>query len=107
MDFEYGNRYLLTNVESKKDNPLHEWLIGQICELDSFRLGSCGFFRALAKDGTHLIRTSGVKDVDATDFGNEITVTTRNSVYTFARVFGSEKEADEYKTPILSPEKQE
>ena len=29
MDFEYGNRYLLTNVESKGDNPLREWLIGR------------------------------------------------------------------------------
>lgn len=107
MDFEAGNRYLLTNVESNDDNPLHEMIIGHICELKSFRLGKCGYFRVEMEDGTHLISTSGVKDVDATDFGNEITVTTRNSVYTFARVFESGKEADEYKIGLLSPEKQE
>ena len=107
MDFESGNRYLLVNVDSETVNPIHEWMIGQICELDSFRLGVNGFSRVLAKDGTHLISTTDVKDVDADEFGNEITVTTRNSVYTFARVFTSGAEENEYKTSILSPEKQE
>ena len=107
MDFEYGNRYLLVNIDSEMVNPLHGMIIGHICELKSFRLGKCGYFSVEMEDGTHLIHTSDVKDVDATDFGNEITVTTRNSVYTFARVFDSGKEADEYKTEVLSPEKQE
>lgn len=107
MDFEYGNRYLLVSVDSETINPLYDEITGHICELKSFRLGKCGYFRVEMEDGTHLVSTSEVKDVDATDFCNEITVTTRNSVYTFARVFGSEKEADEYKTGLLSSEEQE
>ena len=94
MDFEKGNRYLLVNVDSNMDNPLHDTMIGRICELRQFHLGSNGMFKVQMDDGMHLISTSEVQDVDASDFANDITVTTCNSVYTFTKV-GSVFEYDE------------
>lgn len=91
MYFEPGNRYLLTNIESESHNPLHEQLIGRICELVSFRLNNFGYFRVQIGKDFHRIHTSDVRDVDATDFANEITVTTLNSVYTFAKVIDAPK----------------
>lgn len=86
MYFEPGNRYLLTNIESESHNPLHEQLIGRLCELVSFRLNNFGYFKVDIDGKFHRIHTSDIRDVDASDFANEITVTTRNSVYTFAKV---------------------
>lgn len=91
MYFESGNRYLLSGIDGKTENPLHRQMLGRICELVSFRLHDIGYFLVEIDGEFHRIHTSAVQDVDATDFANEVTVTTKNTVYTFAKVFDAPK----------------
>lgn len=93
MYFESGNRYLLSGIQSKTENLLHEQILGRICELVSFRLNEYGYFKVEIDGEYHRIHTTPVKDVDATDFANEVVVTTQNTVYTFAKVFDAPKKS--------------
>lgn len=95
MYFEPGNRYLLTNIESDSGNMVHDQIVGRICELVSFRLNESGYFKVEIDGEFHRLYTSDVKDVDATDFANEVTVTTLNSVYSFSKIFDAPSEPKE------------
>ena len=87
MDFAPDNRYVITAIESTTDNYIHDEMRGRPCQLESCEVGDVCWMRVLFEDGCwHSIHTSKVKDVGASDFNHDITVKTRNSVYTFSMV---------------------
>ena len=78
--------YMLKNVVSKKENALHQEIVGHICIIDQFVQGYRGIFYVCEDDGWHTVNTSGVQDIDIESDGKTITVFTMNSVYTFCEV---------------------
>jgi hypothetical protein len=82
MTFEKENRYLLTEVISIHKNPLHEKIVGHICELSKFSENEFGWFHVFLDDGKHTICTSIVNEIRISEDGT-VTVTTSNSVYHF------------------------
>jgi hypothetical protein len=85
MTFEKGNRYLLTDISGTRKNPLHEKIVGRICELRSMNEREFGWFDAEMDDGVHTICTSIIYEVGTDDDGT-LTVSTANSTYTFALI---------------------
>jgi hypothetical protein len=82
MTFAKGNCYLLTDITSAMKNPLHEKIVGHLCELRAFTENEFGWFRVDLEDGTHSICTSIVNRVELND-DDSVTVSTANSVYHF------------------------
>ena len=85
MTFAKGNCYLLTDVTSVMKNPLHEKIVGCLCELRTFNENEFGWFSVDVDGHTHTICTSIVNKVRLND-DESITVSTANSVYNFALV---------------------
>ena len=94
MYFNPNNIYLLTDVVSKYQNPVHDELIGRLCRLEQFEPETFGWFKAEFDDGLHRIRTSIVKDVGITEPEHDVILTTTNSVYTFSMVQEQEHAED-------------
>lgn len=87
MVFKTNNRYVITSIESDTLNYYHDKMRGHLCEIESMDVGDVCWMRVLFEDGCwHSIHTSKVKDVEASDFNHDITMKTRNSVYTFSMV---------------------
>ena len=90
MYFTHGNVYLLSDVTSKFDNPLHQEIVGHLCELEFFEPAKFGRFLVELDDGQHHIHTTIVQRVDITAAEHNVVVHTTNSVYTFTPVYETE-----------------
>ena len=85
MTFVKGNSYLLTKVDSSMKNPLHDKMVGRICELRSMAEHEFGWFNVEMDDGIHTVCTSIINGVSMDD-DDTLTVTTANSTYTFVMI---------------------
>ena len=85
--------YILTDVSSKYNNPVHKDIIGRICMLDWFTPERFGWFKAKFNDGWHRICTSIVKQVSVDDDGVHTELTTENSIYTFEKLLEEDVDA--------------
>ena len=92
MRVELNNRFLLADITSRYENPLHAMMIGRVCELEKFVPNEFGIFRVQMDDGFHTIYTSIVESVDTSTL--TVIVHTHNSVYTFSPIDEEEGEDD-------------
>ena len=90
MYFTHGNVYLLSDVTSKFDNPVHKEIVGHLCELEFFEPQKFGRFLVELDDGQHHIHTSIIQCVEVESKSHNVVVKTANSVYTFAPVYETE-----------------
>lgn len=82
-----GDLYLLYEVVSNKNNPLHNKIVNTTCDLELFEVGKPGVFSAELDDGEfHRVLTSTVARIELPDGYDTVIVHTRNSVYTFYRI---------------------
>lgn len=83
----YSKKYRCSKIDSKRDNPYHDAIVGSVCYLAYLNIGERGWFLYEAHDwygfsSAHRIHTSVIKNVQYIN-SNQVVVTTENTKYVF------------------------
>lgn len=82
----YNKKYRCSKIDSHKDNPYHDAILGSVCYLAYLNVGERGWFLYEAEDwcgyeAAHRIHTSVIEHVKYND--NQVIVITENTKYIF------------------------